>query len=45
MVLFEGLLNISVIYKNHQRLHKQIQQDALNLMPDLLNNKSVDRED
>ncbi|WP_141674911.1 hypothetical protein [Gilliamella sp. App4-10] len=45
MVILEGMLNISVVYKTDQRLHKQTQQDTLSLVPDLLNNESVIKTD
>lgn len=37
MVILEGLININVEYKNDKNLNDQIEQDAINLVSDLLN--------
>ncbi|MBC9131101.1 TetR/AcrR family transcriptional regulator [Frischella sp. Ac13] len=37
MVILEGLINISVVYKNDRDLNEQIEQDTINLMAELLN--------
>ena len=37
MVILEGLINVGVEYKNDKSLRDQIEQDAINLISDLLN--------
>ena len=37
MVILEGLINVGVEYKNDKSLRDQIEQDAINLVSDLLN--------
>lgn len=37
MVILEGLINISVVYKNDWNLSDQIEQDTINLVLELLN--------
>ncbi|MCX8601068.1 MULTISPECIES: TetR/AcrR family transcriptional regulator [unclassified Gilliamella] len=41
MVILEGLINIGVEYKNDKNLNDQIEQDAINLVLDLLDRNSV----
>ena len=37
MVIFEGLININVVYKNDKNLNDQIEQDSITLVSALLN--------
>lgn len=37
MVTLEGLINISVVYKNDRNLSDQIEQDTINLVSELMN--------
>ncbi|OCG02982.1 TetR/AcrR family transcriptional regulator [Gilliamella sp. wkB112] len=39
MIILEGFINISVIYKNHQNQYQQIAQDTLELVSNLLKNQ------
>ncbi|MCX8618838.1 TetR/AcrR family transcriptional regulator [Gilliamella sp. B2923] len=41
MVILEGLINIGVEYKNDKNLNDQIEQDAINLVLELLDRNSV----
>ena len=41
IVILEGLINIGVEYKNDKNLNDQIEQDAINLVLDLLDRNSV----
>ena len=37
MVILEGLINISVVYKNDRDLNDQIEQDTINLVSEMMN--------